>query len=490
MRFSALLAMPIALVGLAVPAYAEDPGLTVTWPTTTDVPQPWGTYTFAVADAAAEPQGTLYAEWQGQRQEIPHSGDNAMTFAKGAIDTIKVIRCLPGEPEPVCTDTGVSSPKLKVYQELEHRVRTDQEVHYGPGDQALAIWERSYPGKTLNFAWSMRRVGGSVDIASGTKTVTLDDEGAAEILLPIPATASTGSYEVTADVATDIAPWGLYWTRDYWRFWVDATPPSRLSATLSSTALYPHRDGYRDTISLSGTSTDYADTRVDVVSSSGKVVRTFNEGYTAAPYVKFDGRTAGGAILPAGRYTMRVTRTDEIGNKGIVSRAFSISHKRLQKRTWTRTYKAAATVGRATVQACSTLRKPSLRGWAGSLGYYSRSKCSRDNADVVATTNGVYVPKAFQNRYGTYQVSFYGGGARGARTKYIVMGYLNTRDDFSHRIQGGAPVRNYAGKVVSAGNFVHDKATKPYVLWTAGLTDGSRYDVKSFTVKLTYTVLA
>lgn len=487
MRFSALLAVPIALVGLAVPASAEDPGLTVTWPTATDVNVSTDTYTITVNDTAPEPQGTLYAEWRGERQELPHNGTHAMQFAAGGTGAMKVVRCIEG----TCSDTGDWSPSLTVWRNLD---LGREQVSFGgrPGDTVkFRLSSVAAEGATLSVAWRLTSSWPEEQEFEAVAEVPLDASGNGFLSIVVPEEAQTATFYLTTDVTTDFAPFGPHRTSGWDTFDVDGTPAT-LTPRLSSSSIYPHRDGYRDSIGVSVGSSEIVSAKFELVSSSGRVVRTFSRTPASGHSLVINGRTATGALLPSGSYTLRVTGTDAVGNKRIVSRAFSLSHKRIQTRTWTRTFKAGATLTRngAFVQACSTLRKPSLRGWAGSLGYYSRTKCSRDNADIVSTTNGVYVPKAFQNRYGTYQVSFYGGGARGTRGAYIVMGYLNNKNAFTHRIQGGAPVRSYAGKVASAGNFVHDKTTKPYVLWTAGLTDGSRYDVKSFTVKLTYTVLA
>ncbi|WP_109505886.1 hypothetical protein [Nocardioides speluncae] len=495
MRISALIAVPMALVGLAVPASAEDPGLTVTWPTTTEVEVPTTSYTITVADEAAEPQGTLYAEWQGERQEIPHAGNYAMQFAKGGVGSIKVIRCVPADPEPVCTDTGVTSPELTVWKQASVTL-SDVGGVVRPGTRTAGIRLDYVPSTPVQVTWSVWTAGG-VAKAAGGATFVPNGEGYGEFSYPVPNLAN-GWYYVQASVEFDMAPFGPFKgaSDNVVAFYLDATAP-RLSLGLSASSFYPATDGYRDQLSIRAATNEQVKQSLTVLNSSGAVVRTLGSGRlgfrdSGASVVKtWNGRDSQARLVRGGTYTIRFEGTDRVGRKTTTSKEVFVSGKRLQRVTWKRTFAAARTIVRngAFVQACSTLRKPSLRGWSGSLGYYSRTKCNRNNADIVATNNGVYVPKAFQNRYGTYQVSFYGGGARGARSKYIVMGYLNNKGDFTHRIQGGAAVRTYAGKVASAGNFVRAKTTKPYVLWTAGLTDGSRYDVKSFTVRLTYTVL-
>ena len=53
----------------------------------------------------------------------------------------------------------------------------------------------------------------------------------------------------------------------------------------------------------------------------------------------------------------------------------------------------------------------------------------------------------------------------------------------------GSGVRKRHGDPVggaAAQRLIHDLDKRPYVAWSTGLAGGSRYDVKSFTVKVTY----
>lgn len=496
---AALLAVPLAVAGLAVPAYAE-PGLTVTWPTTTQVEVPNTTYTLTVADATAEPQGVLYAEWQGERTEIPHNGDHTMTFAKGGTGTIKVVRCVPVEPpseppaEPVCTDTGDVSPELTVVKAWDVSLERTTSV-LKRGDVArYTITSPSSPNATVTADWSLRKTPANV-VDSGTETTTLNDQGIGTFSVVID--APTGSYDMEFGLKADIAPFGPHVGRAYDSFEVDDDAPT-LSALVSGTAIYPHRDGYRDSLSLNIKSAEVVKAKIEVRRSSGTLVRTM---FRTAPWyehrVTIDGRSASGRLLAAGRYTLRVTVTDPVGLQTTkTTRSFVVSHKRLVTATWKRTFTAAAATSpqSAYVGKCSTLRRPSLRGWAGSLGYYSQTKCTRPADSAVTTVSGAWVPKAFQNRYGSLQVSMYGGGARGrgphrGRNAYIVMMYRSTAKSYVHRAQFNGALGHHAGRSAAASSLVFDKATRPYVLWLTGLTEGSRYDVKSYTVKLTYTAL-
>lgn len=204
----------------------------------------------------------------------------------------------------------------------------------------------------------------------------------------------------------------------------------------------------------------------------------------------FRGRSASGRVLAAGSYSVRLTTTDLAGNVGVTSKRLVISSKRKVTKTWKRSFSAKAAAVYQSVGKCSTLRSPASRGWSGSFGFYSQTKCKRANDSAVLTQSGVYVPKAFQNKYGKLQISMYGGAATVKRNSYIVLGYLRASDGaFMARSQFGGTVGTHAGRSTSASPFVFEKTARPFVLWTTGLTQGSRYDVKSYTVKLTYTAL-
>lgn len=498
MRVSALLAVPIALVGLAVPAYAEA-GLTVTWPTTTQVEVPNTTYTFTVADTVAEPQGVLYAEWQGERTEIPHTGDHTMAFAKGGTGSIKVIRCVPAtEPpgDPVCTDTGDVSPELTVWKSGVAVVATPEDP-IRSGDYMADLYMVFTPSITVGLTWEVRDSRSAVR-ASGTGSVAIDDQGHGQFGYTIPETVN-GGHTLHVRAVYDYAPFGPHVAQgESSEFRIDNAAP-RLVLRLSSSAIYPHYDGYYDKLTIRASPNEWVTHKMEVRNSSGRVVRGLESGEGSwERSATWNGRDSTRRVLPAGTYTVVFRATDRVGHTSSVTKRVTLSHKRLVKKTWKRTFTPAQVHPGPRSQyvgKCSTLRKPSLRGWAGSFGFYSQTKCAHpDERSVVSTVSGVYVPKAFQNRYGTYQVWLNGGGAksggkRHGRNAYIVMHYRNTAVKDVHRVQFNGALGSHAGRSVAAGNFVFDKTKRPYVLWRAGLSEGSRYDVKSYTVKLTYTAL-
>ena len=99
----------------------------------------------------------------------------------------------------------------------------------------------------------------------------------------------------------------------------DHSAPVIYKLTGSPPSFSPNGDGMRDSIrlyygfwdSVSGS----GQVRVQVVNSSGKVVRDFGArtASNGLASIAWDGKGPGGAALPAGRYTLRANAVDEVG---------------------------------------------------------------------------------------------------------------------------------------------------------------------------------
>ena len=227
-----------------------------------------------------------------------------------------------------------------------------------------------------------------------------------------------------------------------------------------------------------------------MLNSAGTVVQTLSAYlFQADSTFGWDGRRYDtGSLFPAGSYRFRVRMTDEVGNVGMFAGGtVTLTAKRLHAKTWTRTISARASLAANWSGNCSSLRKPGLRGMTGSVGYYSKSKCSGRTADSRVAA---------------------GLTCCGCRP----------RDDVQHRLDQGvrrgrqAEARHRAGQFLLRpnGDVLTTRALSPSHGWLAGgstkasrLMDGARwigwavstaygqrYDVKSFTVTLTYSVLS
>lgn len=97
---------------------------------------------------------------------------------------------------------------------------------------------------------------------------------------------------------------------------------------------YPVADGYRDTVAIKGIRDEPASVAIKVYTGAGSRVAAFSVAAASGPYSQpWTGRVAGGAILPAGMYTVVQTLTDAYGSKSVVKTSVSLSHEKLVQYT-------------------------------------------------------------------------------------------------------------------------------------------------------------
>jgi hypothetical protein len=285
----------------------------------------------------------------------------------------------------------------------------------------------------------------------------------------------------------------------------DVTPPTLTITGVKWRTFYPVVDLYKDTAEVSYQhSDDSADptlvVHLEITDEAGALVleRIDTLPTPGAAGYGWNGRDSGGTLQPAGDYTLTFWATDSAENASEpVSRTVTLSRNRLVTKTFRREVSAARTIVDRRVGRCSRLRRPSLRGWSGSLGYYSNETCHHTGSpSVVATVNGVYVPRAFHDRaYGSFYnglvVKGYGGAARSRNRSKSLLQYWNQQD---RRWFGaswfGPRVGTHAGTQVWAQPMVSRNLDgRPYLRWSLLTAEGHRYDLKTFTVVLKYQVL-
>lgn len=279
----------------------------------------------------------------------------------------------------------------------------------------------------------------------------------------------------------------------------DKTPPTLQITGVSNATFYPARDGFKDLLTVAyAVSDDSTDTtlhrRAQVANGQGTAVldRATDVASPGTHSFSWDGRNASGALQPKGDYTVTLTVSDSAGNVSTWTRAVTLSPKRIVNRTFRTTVGASRSTYDRQVGRCSTLRKPSLRGWTGSLGYYSNTRCrGRDVASMSATINRVSVPRAFRGRYGDLRINVYGGAARSRPSSSAALDYWNHKQsNWVARKFMGSSVRTHAGKSVGARPLIHHNAAgRPIVAWDFLTAAGHRFDVKTFTVVLKYQLL-
>ena len=100
--------------------------------------------------------------------------------------------------------------------------------------------------------------------------------------------------------------------------------------SLSFSTFYPYKDGYRDSVMARGTRAEPVAVAFAVRNSSGKVVRTGSVARGEGAYSwAWNGRTASGAQVAAGTYTMTTTLRDAAGTTMTVKKSVVVLSKRL-----------------------------------------------------------------------------------------------------------------------------------------------------------------
>ncbi|KRC59574.1 MULTISPECIES: hypothetical protein [unclassified Nocardioides] len=264
-----------------------------------------------------------------------------------------------------------------------------------------------------------------------------------------------------------------------------ATPPDVTAITSSKATIYPRI----------GTTKRPASTTITVVSNTDDVtslevrntatdttVQTFD--LASSDTVVWNGRDTGGNLVAAGSYTLIAFNGTDAAT---VTGSVNVSLQRLVRKTYT--VQALPTKAYwKYVGKCSTLRKPSRRGWAGSYGYYANTKCRTQtwNASSVITVHAVRVPAA--ERYVDARIDTYGGAAKGqAGSRGGIEYWDNPKETWTAFRFAGSKVAWHNGYTRGATPLV-DKDR--YISWRYFTAYKSQYDVAKFRVVVHYDVLS
>jgi flagellar hook assembly protein FlgD len=268
----------------------------------------------------------------------------------------------------------------------------------------------------------------------------------------------------------------------------DTRAPRWSIVSASNKTVFPVRDHYKDTTHLTARVNErLANAVVEIRVLGGRVVRTLKLGRESAGWVgaNWNGRTAGGAIVPQGRYTYRFIGTDRSGLTGKSdSKRLSVSHKQLVGKTVTKTVTALGSGYANLSGACSGVYSLDYRGskygWRGGLGYYSRSECNGSSSENLSLAlHRTAAPKAV--RYGSLRIDTYGGGA----VRHAGPGIIAYVKSDGHLGSGGSVPKSlgwHAGRTVNANAYLR----KGRVNWAFGTDRGNGYDVKEF--RLTFRI--
>ena len=96
------------------------------------------------------------------------------------------------------------------------------------------------------------------------------------------------------------------------------------------TTFYPYKDSYRDSVAIRGTLQETGSVTIKVYASSGRKVRTFSVSSREGRYsVAWNGRTASGTRVAAGKYRVVQTIRDQAGHSTTFTSYTNVSNKRL-----------------------------------------------------------------------------------------------------------------------------------------------------------------
>jgi hypothetical protein len=489
-KYLALVAACLLAVGLASPATADDTPdpAQVTFPSVSAINPDHTPYVLSVSDPQPD-LGELVVRWADQSLSLPHEGDATVPLTAADADpdgyaVLQVLRCPAGSD---CVAVG--SPHGV---ELVTRLGVWLEEGGNPLGQHAVVpidsyWPGLADGDVVHLDWQLTAARDGVAITSGSGSYVIGDLPPA-LDIPPATTATYGVLSVRA--VSDSAAWGRLegTSSDTYRLDLQGPP---IPVTIDGDVVFPAKDGYLDAIPMRFGSTPYdlQDLRIDLVDRDGTVIPVHRGTESKGTTVMLTGRYKH-EVLPAGRYTLRLTGYDAAGNTTVRDHPVRIDDRVRVERTYRKTIPAARTVSDTFVGACSHLGPAAGRGWKGSLGLYSTTPCAKKNGSVVVTVHGARVPASVGGYPRDIMVSLYGGAARGSHSAYLVQGWFRASDgEFIGRRQFDGRMRTHEAYGADAADVVRTIDGRQWVYWQLGLSEGSRYDVKSFTVSTKYYVL-
>lgn len=119
-----------------------------------------------------------------------------------------------------------------------------------------------------------------------------------------------------------------------WQISIFADTVEATGVGVSSTSVYPYKDGYKDSVAIRGNRQEAISVAVRIYSPLNKLVRSASYALATGPYsFAWNGRTSSGATLAAGKYKVVQTLKDGAGTTRAFTRYVTISSKRLVTKT-------------------------------------------------------------------------------------------------------------------------------------------------------------
>jgi hypothetical protein len=283
--------------------------------------------------------------------------------------------------------------------------------------------------------------------------------------------AGTGSHTIVAEYGGDAS----YAPAASNAVVIGVTPDVGVSAAgvgVGYATFYPYRDGYRDTVSIRGTPGEAVSVAIRVYNGAGRLVRSWSLATRTSPWaVAWNGRTASGTLLAAGKYRIVQTVRDLPGHARSFTAYSTISTKRLSWFTGSITkygsgYGGVAVSGLGRVSSSSRY----IRGVTLYAGVYPGLARVRYDFTLLAAT-----------KYGTLTFKALGTPRAGRGVPYVsVWNYGSGRDDGVR--WAGRSFAWYSTSVSSSGHVSGSRIVRGFV--TAVGDNLGWYDLAK--VQLTY----
>jgi hypothetical protein len=483
-------ALVTALLAVLPVSAAQASGDVVTFPDVEDINPKATPYSITIDDAGGV--GHLVARWvvdynDPHEIELPHEGTATLpfvdTFAENFTTRVFIYRCVnPTWSVGTCVSVDYT-PEFNVWVNADPDIWVEAvgttEVRYpfdyDPPGLGVTTW-RLLAADRSELSSGQTSLGPGAEIPLSVPLGTPEQQGSLLITTSVDGTV-VGHLDGFQGLSVPL----------------DGVPPPAPTVTMSTSVVYPYRDGYLDSIVVTTQSPGSMGARLAAVEqATGKVYRV-DDLLKSSDTSVFTGVSVN-KQMPAGIYRFRVVSQDAAGESSTLSEPFELRWDRVERLTWRRTVPAAKTVIKKYVGACGKLSRPADPGWRGSLGYYSGT-CRDPKRALVQVIHGLNLPPSMNGKYAGFRVSVTGGPNRRQPGSYLVLGYYTNAKKwgFEHReVLRGSGVQTHQGHRVrgrETPDFIHEGRRGPYVAWSTGLTSGSRYDVKSFTVEITYVAL-
>lgn len=436
--------------------------------------------------------GASSAHWQ----TMSASGVSApVTFPGDGAGTVELFRC-SSLARSICVTTGQRREVTVNRQVAAHPDNVSSPISTRLGTPFTADVRIIDPETTgpVTLTWQVARSGSPVEGYAGVLEMTRDTDGRVHPDIHLGGLPE-GSYDMrlrpsttTDDFGTVIGP------ETDTAFTVDNTPPPVDRVAVPRNDVYPYPDRYRDTTTIEvfpGYAEGGQTVEVDLVrKATGTRVRVLSpaDGGASPLVFRWDGRDDAGNPVAGGQYRIRVRAWDEAGNttRRTVAEEITVVRKKLEERRLRRTVRATGSLRDQLVGSCSTLRRPALRGWPGSLGLYSNTRCVRDRrAGLVESRHSTRVPAGV--KYGDVRVSLHGGAATTRpRSTASLRYWMAPVGKWSRGTVLKARLGHHTGPAVPARRLL---APDRSLTWATRSVDGARYDIKSFSIRMNYWVL-